>query len=166
MFFIRTATKADLPAVSTLLARSWHATYDALYGADKVDQVIATVHTVDKLAEKLARPDSEFVVADDGKKLAGMAYAAMDAKSGDLVQLHQIYVDPGHLGQGIGKDLFAEIETCFPDAKRMRLEVAAENSRAIAFYERLGFHKVGEDPCHGAGLLDVTALILEKSLDF
>jgi ribosomal protein S18 acetylase RimI-like enzyme len=166
MFFIRSAADADLTGVSNLLARSWHATYDALFGADKVDQVIVASFDVALLKAKLARPDSEFIVADDGRRIGGMAYATMDEQSKDAVRLQQIYVDPDLLGQGIGKDLFAEIETCFPDAKRILLDVEERNLRAIGFYKRLGFHQVGEDKNHGGGILTATALVLEKKLEF
>jgi len=164
MFFIRSAGEADLAAVSALLGRSWHATYDGLFDADKVDEVIATSHTVARLKDRLGRPNSEFIVADDGRRIGGMAYALLDAELTDVIQLQQIYVDPELLGRGIGKDMFAEIETCFPGAKRIRLEVEERNARAIGFYQRLGFHQVGEDRCHGGELLNATALILEKAL--
>lgn len=166
MFFVRTATRADLPKVSALLGRSWHATYDALYGVDKVTQLTANWHSVPALETRLARPDSEFVVADDGSRIGGMAYAAMDGGETDVVVLHQLYVEPGLVGQGIGRDLFAEVETCFPDAKRMRLEVEPKNERALHFYAGLGFREVGWTKNCGAEQSGIPAMILEKALSF
>ena len=72
MFFVRTASERDLAKVSALLAETWHATYDALYGADKVRESTARWHSVPALKARLERKDSEFVVADNGKELAGM----------------------------------------------------------------------------------------------
>jgi ribosomal protein S18 acetylase RimI-like enzyme len=166
VFFVRTATEADLPAISALLGRSWHATYDALYGVEKVDEITASWHSVPSLKARLARPNSEFVVADDGKMLGGMAYAAMDDNEADIAVLHQLYVEPELLGQGIGRDLFAEVETCFPDAKRMRLEVDPKNERAIRFYSGLGFAEIGWTRNCGAVQSGLPAMIMEKTLSF
>ena len=165
MFFVRTAAQADLAAVSKLLGETWHATYDPIYGAARVSEITAEWHSVAALKARLATPQAEFVVADDGKTLAGMGFAALDPKAPKTAVLHQLYVHPDHQGQGIGRDLFAELETCFPDAERMRVEVAAENARAIHFYTRLGFAQIGElDTC--AGRAGMATVILEKRLEF
>lgn len=166
MFFIRSASQADLAKVSALLGRSWHATYDAVYGAEKVSEITESWHSLDALKRRLARPDSEFVVADDGKRLGGMAYAAMDKDESDVVYLHQLYVDPDLTGQGIGRDLFAELETCFPAAKRMRLEVEPKNEGAVRFYSGLGFHEVGFTKNCGSDESGIPAMTMEKELSF
>lgn len=166
MFFVRSAGGADLPRVAALLGRSWHATYDAIYGAEKVDEITASWHSLESLEQRLARPHSEFVLADDGSRIGGMAYAAMDKDEGDVVHLHQLYVEPGLVGQGIGRDLFAEIETCFPTAKRMRLEVEPKNERAVRFYSGLGFAEVGWTKNCGGDQSGIPAMIMEKALSF
>lgn len=166
MFFIRSAGETDLDQVASLLHRSWHATYGAIYSAEKVGELTAAWHSPAALKAQLARPDSEFVVADDGSRIGGMAYAAMDGDEEDVVVLHQLYVDPDLTGQGIGRDLFAEVETCFPAAKRMRLDVEPKNERALRFYRGLGFSEVGwKKNCGGVGS-GIAAMILEKTLTF
>jgi ribosomal protein S18 acetylase RimI-like enzyme len=166
LFFVRSASEGDLKAVSDLLGVTWHATYDRLYGADKVEQLTRDWHSVPALKARLAKPHSEFVVADDGRRIAGMAYAAMDAREPKVAFLHQLYVLPEFHGQGIGRDLFAEVETCFPDADRMRLEVSPENKSAIGFYERLGFRTVGRTENCAADQSGLPAQVMEKALDF
>lgn len=166
MFFIRSASDADLAKVSALLGRSWHATYDDLYGAEKVSEITASWHSVAALKERLVRPESEFVLADDGTRIGGMAYAAMDGDEKDVAILHQLYVEPELLGQGIGRDLFAELETCFPAARRMRLEVDPKNERAVRFYSGLGFGEVGWTKNCGGGQSGIPAMIMEKTLSF
>lgn len=166
MFFVRSASEADLSPVAALLARSWHDTYDAIYGVEKVAAITADWHSVAALRRRLASPDSEFVVADDGKRIGGMAYAAMDREEADVVHLHQLYVDPDFVGQGIGRDLFAEVETCFPAAKRMRLEVEPKNARAVRFYTGVGFSEVGWTKNCGADQSGIPAMIMEKALAF
>lgn len=166
MFFVRSASQADLPKVAGLLGRSWHATYDVIYGAGKVAEITASWHSPDSLKRRLERPGSEFVVADDGVRIGGMAYAAIDKNEADVVLLHQLYVEPDLIGQGIGRDLFAEVETCFPAAKRMRLEVEPQNERAVRFYAGLGFREIGWTKNCGADQSGIPAMIMEKTLSF
>jgi ribosomal protein S18 acetylase RimI-like enzyme len=153
---------SDLPAVRDLLAETWHATYDGIYGAERVSEITSSWHSPDALKSRLGRPQSEFLVADDGRMLGGMAYAARSDK--DVVVLHQLYVRPGLQRQGIGRDLFAEIETCFDGAKRMRLEVEPANEAAVAFYRAHGFDEVGRTEHCGAEGSGIPAIVMEKQL--
>ncbi len=57
-----------------------------------------------------------------------MGYAAMSDEMTKTVMLHLLYVRPPLQRQGIGRDIFAELETCFPDAEIMRLEVEPRNN--------------------------------------
>lgn len=164
MFFIRSAGEQDLNKVQTLLAETWRATYVPFYGAEKVEALIAEWHSLEALKKRLRQPHSEFLVADNGKALAGMAYASMADKPAKTAILHQLYVHPDFQREGIGRDLFAEIETCFPDADTMRLEVEPKSAPAIAFYERHGFVSAGEVSNCGGGNSGIPALLMEKPL--
>lgn len=164
MFFVRTAIDADLQKVSTLLEETWHATYDALYGVGKVNELTARWHSVAALKARLQMKNAEFIVADDGREIAGMAFAAMSPALAKTVVLHQLYVHPRFHRRGIGRDLFAELETCFPDAGTMRLEVEPQNTGAIAFYAAHGFVQTGQTANCGDGQSGIPALVFEKPL--
>lgn len=143
MFFVRTATERDLAKVSALLGQTMHATYDAAHGAEAVAEMTAKYHSVPVLKANLARKNGEFLVADDGHEIGGMGFASMSDTLHETALLHQLYVLPQYQRQGIGRDIFAELETCFPYAGTMRVEVAEDNARAIAFYAAHGFTKSG-----------------------
>ncbi|WP_182087022.1 GNAT family N-acetyltransferase [Aureimonas sp. ME7] len=159
-FFVRTAGKADVPAVSALLRETWHDTYDGIYGAERVREITDAWHSVEVLASRLSQPNAEFLVADSGAELGGMAYAKMAAADRTLVVLHQLYVRPTVQGCGVGADLLSEMLDCFPEAKRMRIEVEGANVRAIAFYERHGFVRTGRADSE----LGIPATVFERQL--
>lgn len=170
MFFVRSASARDVAAVREVLVASWRATYVSLYGAEKVEEMIAEWHSPEAIAANMARPDGEYLVADDGKRIGGVAFATMSRVAGEgaeadtTVKLHQIYVAPGLEGQGIGRDLFAEIESCFPDASRLRLEVDPANATAIAFYTVHGMSEAGRTAdCGGMGK-GIVALVMQKEI--
>ncbi|MEI2301726.1 GNAT family N-acetyltransferase [Ensifer sp. MJa1] len=164
MFFVRTASERDLEKVRALLVETWHATYDTFYGVEKVNELTQRWHSVPALKAKLARKQAEFLVADDGRQLGGMGYAAMSESLPKTAVLHQLYVLPKYQRQGIGRDIFAELETCFPDAERMRVEVEPQNLHALAFYRTHGFAEVGKTASCGDEQSGLPAIILEKHL--
>lgn len=150
IFFIRSAGEGDLAAVAKLIeAREPEA-----------------ARSVQNLKADLARPDSEFVLADDGRRIGGMGYAAMAAGESDVVILHRLIVATEFKGQGLGRDLFAELETCFPDAKRMRVEIGRQDEVAKRFFSGLGFAEVGWSK-HGVDRPHTSEVsIFEKELAF
>ena len=161
--FVRTASERDLETIKALLAETWHATYDAIYGVERVNEITAEWHSLAALKAQVVKPNSEFLVADDGKQIAGMAFAAAtsDAK---LVMLHQLYVRPGNQGGGIGRMLLDEVEQCFPEARTLRLEVEEANVQAIRFYTANGFVRAGTTANCGTEQSGIPALVFEKRL--
>ncbi|MER8506607.1 GNAT family N-acetyltransferase [Mesorhizobium sp. M0199] len=160
--FVRTAGERDLAAVRALLIETWHATYDAIYGAARVTEITDEWHSIAALKARLTRPNSEFLVADDGKSIGGMAFAAAttDAR---IVMLNQLYVHPAWHRQGIGQALLDEIEASFPEARTLRVEVKEANAPAIAFYRSRGFLPAGNTADCG-GATGLPALVLEKAI--
>lgn len=164
MYFVRTAGEEDVEKIRVLLAETFHATYDAFYGADQVAKLVGGWHTPSAIRARIQKKDGEFLVADSGRDIGGIGYAAMYPKMEKTVMLHQLYVKPAYQNEGIGRDLFAELETCFPDAEIMRVEVALQNTRAQSFYDRLGFSEVDRMEEWGAPNSGLPAIIMEKRL--
>ena len=159
--FVRTASDRDLKVVRDLLVETWHATYDVIYGAERVTAITDDWHSLDSLKRRLDQPNAEFLVADDGRQLGGMAYAAVDA-AGTSVMIHQLYVRPAFQGRGIGGMLLDEIIESFPDATLFKLEVEEANAKAIGFYLSQGFVQSGRTANCGAEQSGIPALLLER----
>jgi ribosomal protein S18 acetylase RimI-like enzyme len=159
--FVRTASERDLKAVRDLLVETWHSTYDPIYGRERVTAITDDWHSLPSLKRRLDQPNTEFLVADDGKQLGGMAYASADV-AGKSVMLHQLYVRPAFQGRGIGGMLLDEIVESFPDAMLFKLEVEEANAKAIGFYVAQGFEQTGRTANCGAEGSGIPALILER----
>jgi N-acetylglutamate synthase-like GNAT family acetyltransferase len=165
VYFVRTAGEEDVEKIRALLAETFHATYEPFYGADKVAQMVRSWHSASAIRSRIQKRDGEFLVADNGKEIGAMGFAAMYPKMAKTTMLHQLYVKPSCQNGGIGRDIFAELESCFPDAEIMRVEVALKNTRALSFYERLGFVEVDRMEEWGAPNSGLPAVILEKRLE-
>lgn len=164
MIFIRSAMVSDLAAVKALLRESWHHTYDATHGAEKIRQVTDEWHSLAALAANLKKPWSEFLVADSGEALRGVGFASQSSE--DYTMIHHLYVAPDALGQGIGAQLLQEIFEAFPEAKSFRLEVDEANDKAVGFYKHFGFTEISRTANCGADGSNMPAIVMEKRSEF
>lgn len=147
---VRKATRADLPAVRDLLGITWHHTYDAIYGAERVTDITSRWHSVEALTAHLNHPNGCLLVAEVDSQIGGAVNARSNAQG--TVDLMSLYVAPDCQGVGIGQALLDHMVAAFPDARVLRLEVEPANSGAIRFYERNGFRIIGSgDDCGGQG---------------
>lgn len=160
--WVRTASQQDATAIQALLKDVWHATYDGIYGREKVSALTADWHKVDILKHQMKRPSSEFLVVDDGKNLSGMAYGRM--KNDTELMLHQLYVSADHQGKGQGGDLLNELLSCFPEARTVTLQVDEENSGAIEFYKKFGFEQTGTTENCGKDESGIRAIIMTREI--
>ena len=161
MIWIRTATRSDLPRVREILVDAWHATYDSIYGEDKVNEICADWHSLRSIEENFDRQHSEFLVADEGANVVGMAFATQDGKT---IKLHQLYVHPDFHGKKAGFHLLIEIENSFMDCDTISLEVEENNSRAVDFYKAYGFEISGRTENCGRDGSGIPALTMSKPI--
>ncbi|MCT6824255.1 GNAT family N-acetyltransferase [Bartonella apis] len=160
--WIRTASRNDINAIHDLLVETWHATLDDLVGREEVDRKIAHDYTTDMLKKMLSRPASEYVVADDGDMLHGVAYAAQGAVKGDseIALVLHLCVKPESRGQGIGQRLLIELEEAFPAARKIRVVLNKKDVRTQKFFEEQGYKHLGKSGDNKSG----DDVVLEKTL--
>jgi ribosomal protein S18 acetylase RimI-like enzyme len=162
MMWVRTASERDLAAVKTLLAETWHATYDGIYGVERVDEITSDWHSLESLKARLSKPHSEFILCEGENGIAGMAFASQTDPG--FVMLRQLYVLPNAQKNGVGSLLLDEIIAAFPDGKSLRVEVEAANAGALAFYQAKGFAQIAATDNCGKDQSGIPALILARSL--
>ncbi len=159
---IRPCNAADLPEVSALLAATWHATYDAIFGAERVADITGRWHAVERLAQDLEHPKICFLIAEDGDRLIATSLAG-DTGNG-LVRLARLYVLPEAQGRGHGRALLEATLAAFPAATAVDLEVEPANEQAVRFYEAQGFAVTGQGTdCGGEGE-EIPHLIMARQL--
>ncbi|MBI1235397.1 MAG: GNAT family N-acetyltransferase [Alphaproteobacteria bacterium] len=115
------------------------------------------------LRRMLASRSAWIGIAESGDVPAGAAILLF-RKGARTARLYSIASDPGFAGQGVGAALMT---ACVAEAvrrgcDRLRLEVRASNTRALALYERSGFSLLKEKKAYYAD--GESALILERDL--
>ncbi len=131
---LRPATRADLPAVLDLLELGfgWRPS-----GLEDESWVLS--------ADPQGQRDRavRLVVEQDGQVI-GTVRTADDPRESDAVAIHGFVIRPDRRGRGIGRDVLSRLCSAARDAgaRRIRLEVAVDNDRALALYTSIGFTTV------------------------
>lgn len=145
---IRRAVRRDLESVGRLGAML----VEAHYAFDARRFLAATPGTKDGyasfLGSQLDLPDAAIFVADDGGTVIGYAYAALEPHDymmlrGPAGVLHDLIVEPGSRGRGVGK-LLLDAALAFVrshDLRQIVLSTAERNEAAQRLFASAGFRR-------------------------
>ncbi len=128
---LRPATGTDAPMLAALWRRAW-ASANPL-----VAEVAPLAHWLERVHAEFCPPCLTLVGVHDG---TATAFMVLDVEA---AHLHQLFVDPGAQGTGIGAALVAHV--CALCQQGWSLHVASTNLRARRFYARYGLQEHGHD---------------------
>jgi N-acetylglutamate synthase-like GNAT family acetyltransferase len=143
---IRMAAQDDVPALHALVEaayrgdtarRGW--THEAdLLGGQRTD--------TEKLEEQVAAPGSAILMAESGGRVLGCVH--VEAKPGALAYLGLLSVHPDVQASGLGGRLITAAEHYAEQtfgAGTMEMTVIRRRPELIAYYERRGYRRTGEE---------------------
>jgi ribosomal protein S18 acetylase RimI-like enzyme len=151
---IRPARVTDATALSHLGAATFRETFDGTTSPENMRIYLSEAYSPEKQASEIVDPDNTVIVAEtDEGELVGFAYVGIgeiiEGVSGPgVVELKRIYVANAWHGKGVAHSLMSAAL----DAGRARgahtiwLGVWEHNARALGFYYKYGFKRVGEHP--------------------
>lgn len=152
---IRTATADDAGRLAGLAAVTFPLACPPDSRPDDIAAHLAATLSEANFRTYLADPDVTVLVIDDGGRLRGYSLlVARPARDPDVAavltdlpctELSKCYVHPDHHGRGAAAALMrASIASAaVAGARGLWLGVNKQNTRAIRFYEKSGFRKVG-----------------------
>lgn len=113
------------------------------YRSEACDHVIPDAY-LERTADSVLQgnPMAAIYLFEKDGQTAGYVLLAMtwSQEGGGLtIWVDELYLLPQFRGQGLATDMFHQLRTLYPNAARFRLEIAPENLRAKALYERMGY---------------------------
>lgn len=140
---IRDATVEDIAGIQRVARRGWTATYGDFLPETAIDAILADWYAPEQLEPSITAENTVYLVAETDD-IAGYASAAPTAN--EEGQLYAIYIDPDRWNDGIGTGLLDSILERLEErgVRRLRVEVLADNTVGIPFYESRGFERTTE----------------------
>ncbi|MCB0431017.1 MAG: GNAT family N-acetyltransferase [Flavobacteriales bacterium] len=152
MLEIRPATADDAFLIALLARVTFTESFGYLF-RDRRDLLAYYDRTFSekKIADGLAKPGNRFFLAFYDRLPVGYAKLKLNCPSDFLdgegvCQLQKIYVLRDFLSKKIGLSLYNELMRTAAKNKQMEvwLSVLSSNRRAVQFYDKTGFRKIGE----------------------
>jgi ribosomal protein S18 acetylase RimI-like enzyme len=147
---IRTASAADAPVIASLGAETFTVSFGAQNTPENIAAHLAMSYGVDVQRRELANPAITYFIAEMNGRTAGYAMvmegeAPASVTGPQPVEVRRFYVVNEFHGSGVAQSL---MDACANEARRrgrrtLWLGVWSLNPRAIRFYEKCGFGKVG-----------------------
>jgi diamine N-acetyltransferase len=156
MTTIRTARNADAARLSQLAALTFRDAFEAGNTAEDMERYIREAFTPEQQAIEIADSDSTILVAEhdhssESVELVGYAHLTSGSTPEAVVgaaplELKRLYVARAWHGRGVAQALMNAVLDAARarGAKTLWLGVWERNARAVAFYEKIGFTRVGE----------------------
>jgi len=147
---IRHAGENDASLLAELGRKTFYETFSEQNTAEDMALYLEKNFSTNMQLAEIKEPDVIFLLAELGNIPAGYAKLKMHSRDEALsgtrpIELQRIYLAREFIGRGAGAEL---MEASITEAKnggfdRLWLGVWEKNERAIKFYERSGFKKVG-----------------------
>lgn len=148
---VRRCQAQDARSLALVGAATFLESYAGVIDGQAIVDHCAEKHTVETYQEALSQPDHALWLAEQTPGQAPVGYLHLtspdlpvETEPGD-VEIKRIYVLASLHRSGLGKR-FVEAAIQYArsvDAPRLLLGVYAKNHRALAFYDRMGFEKIG-----------------------
>ena len=147
---VRRGEPSDAPALAEFAARTFVEAFGPANRREDMEAHLASAYGVAQQGRELADPKCITVLMQAGDSLVGYAQVRRAPPPAcvvgeEPVELHRFYVDRPWHGQGVAQRLMEAVHAAARDlgGRTLWLGVWERNPRAIAFYQKSGWHDTG-----------------------
>ena len=146
---LRPACQSDAASLAALSIEVWLGTYLHHDISKRFADYVFETLTPDRFTQHLQTSSEIFILSQNQEGIDGFLRLSRGAEPptgpGSALEIATLYVQPRHQGRGIGQALLqAAVQRGQDlDAPRPWLATNAQNTKAIGFYQRMGFALTG-----------------------
>ncbi len=148
---IRQAATDDLDSLSKISSKTFYDSYVGRNNPVDIKSYVNTAFNKERLGYEMHQPGSQFWLASQNGDTVGylkvnFGEAQSDLNDNAALEVERVYVLEKYQGNRIGLKLMKKAYEIAKQAelKFIWLGVWKKNEKAIRFYERIGFKKMGE----------------------
>lgn len=141
----------DLHELRDLSISTFYETFAPMNTAEDMENYLATSFDEAKFRRELSDSNTEFFFVYSGEELAGYmklneAPSQSDVNDKTSLEIERIYVLSKYQSEGLGALLMDKAISIAKERGKeyIWLGVWEKNEKALAFYKKHGFHKIGE----------------------
>jgi ribosomal protein S18 acetylase RimI-like enzyme len=141
----RCAVEADVPAIVALVESAYRGEVSRAGWTTEADLLDGQRTDTEAVGAILSAPGGTVLVAEAAGQL--VACCQLEQRPAAEAYFGMFSVQPGGQGQGVGRQVLAEAERIARDewaATTMVMTVLAQRAELIAWYERRGYRRTGE----------------------
>ena len=130
----------DLEAVQRVLLETWLDAYSSFIPRSDLESYFENHYNLDALTKLMATEGVDGLLAEVNGEVVGFARTTYD-KAESRFTVTSLYVLPQHQGEGLGQQLLESAERIAArhGADSVWLGVMEQNTRALEWYQRIGF---------------------------
>ena len=146
---VRSATPDDAERLSALAIQVWLHTYATEGISSTISSYVLSQFSTDRFTSLLLTQESKVLVAEVAENLVGFATVSFGTvcpkPATARAELATLYVQEHFHGNGVGRQLLREAESLalLNAGSSLWLTVNSKNHRAIDFYFKNGYKKIG-----------------------
>lgn len=169
---IRKATPGDAAVLAEIGSVTFTETWVNNYDAITLKHYLDTTYSTEIIRDELQRKNIIYLMAFDGATVTGFAKLNLKQELGDWItdrclEVCRLYVLKAYHDQKVGKLLMEKIIELAVKEKMesVVLGVWENNHRAVAFYRKWGFEKIGTHPFVIGDLVE-TDWVMRRTINY
>jgi ribosomal protein S18 acetylase RimI-like enzyme len=156
----------DLLKIQRIAYETWPITFGQVITNEQINYMLELIYNEASLKRQMIEKEHNFILAEKGNQSLGFASYEINYNSEPQLMIHKLYILPFTQGLGIGTkflNLLSDI-ALQNNNKQLRLKVYFKNTKAIGFYEKYGFQKIGTETTNLGNNYNVLDNIMVKEL--
>lgn len=137
----------SISKIKKIAHETWPNTFGQLMPKEQIDNMLDLIYNETSLKNQMLNKGHNFILVEEDNHLLGFSSYEVNYNYEMQLMIHKIYLVPASQGLGLGKRLINFLSDIARQNQNttLRLKVYYENFKAIGFYEKYGFRKVGTE---------------------
>lgn len=135
----------DWTIIQKIAHETWPFTFGEIIAPEQINYMLEQIYNEDSLKIQMLEKGHNFILAEkDGHSLGFTSYE-INYNSEKQIMIHKLYILPDTQGMGLGTKFLNKLSEIALENNNLQLclKVFFRNVKAIGFYEKFGFKKIG-----------------------